>query len=84
MISVTRLDGTQVVVNAGHLLLVEKTPDTVLVLTTGRHVMVRETVEQVVERVVEYRRKVGAFWSPPPPTVTESNERAPVPQESES
>jgi flagellar protein FlbD len=64
MVTVTRLDGTQVVVNAGHLLLVERTPDTVLVLTTGDRLMVRESVDQVVERVIEYRRMIGAQWTP--------------------
>jgi len=56
MIRVTRFDGSQVVVNAGHILMVESTPDTVLTLTTGYRLMVREPVSEVVLRVVEYRR----------------------------
>ena len=83
MITVTRLDGTSVVVNAGHLLLVERTPDTVLVLTTGDRLMVREPVEQIVERVVEYRRKIGAQWTPAA-SVAGPLESPDVPAESES
>ena len=59
MIVVTRLDGKEVVVNAGHLLLVESIPDTVLVLTTGHKVMVRESRDQVIEKVVRYRASIG-------------------------
>ncbi len=57
MIQLTRLDGKELVVNADHVLLVEATPDTVLVLTTGDHLMVKEPVEDVVERVAAWRRR---------------------------
>jgi len=57
MVFLTRLDGSEFVVSAEHVLLVERTPDTVLTLTTGAHVMVKETVEEVVERAVAYRRR---------------------------
>lgn len=59
MISLTRLDGKDVVVNADHILTVERTPDTVLHLTTGMRLMVREPVDDVVERVVAYRRRIA-------------------------
>ncbi len=59
MIPLTRLDGREVVVNADHVLTVEATPDTVLVLTTGHHLMVKEAVDEVVDRVAAWRRRVG-------------------------
>jgi len=59
MFRVTRFDGSELVVNAGHLLLVEHTPDTVLVLTTGDRIMVRESVDDVITRVVSYRRLIA-------------------------
>ena len=57
MIHVTRLDGSDVVINAGHLLMVEHTPDSVLVLTTGYRLMVREPVDEIVRRVEAFRRR---------------------------
>lgn len=57
MISVTRFNGSQVVVNDDHLLFVEATPDTILTFTTGLHMMVRESVEEIVSRCVAYRRR---------------------------
>ena len=61
MITLTRLNGKLVVVNAEHIKLVESTPDTLLTLTTGDRLFVGEGVEEVVERAVEYARRVRSF-----------------------
>jgi flagellar protein FlbD len=60
MIVVTRLDGKELVVNAEHILTVESVPDTMLTLTGGHKLVVKETVEEVVERTVAYRRRTLA------------------------
>jgi flagellar protein FlbD len=60
MIPLLRLDGTEVIVNAELIATVEKTPDTMLTLTTGHHILVKESVEDVVARVIEYRHKISA------------------------
>ena len=65
MISLTRLNGKPLVVNAELIELIERTPDTILTLTTGRKIMVKEGVAEVVERVKEYRREVRVWTSPP-------------------
>jgi flagellar protein FlbD len=57
MIQLTRLDGKELVVNSDHVLTVESTPDTVISLTTGDHFMVKEPVEEVVEKVAAWRRR---------------------------
>jgi flagellar protein FlbD len=54
MIFVTRLDGREVVINVDLIITIEKTPDTVLTLTTGDRIMVREPVEEVVQRAIAY------------------------------
>ena len=58
MIALTRLDGKELIVNCDQILIVERTPDTVLTLTTGDHVMVKESVEDVVARTVAFRRRI--------------------------
>ena len=77
MIHVTRLDGSDFVVNAGHLLLLEHTPDTVLVLTNGHRLMVRESVGEVIRRVINFRRRTlmpSALAEPlPQPSATDLN-----------
>jgi flagellar protein FlbD len=56
VITVTRLDGSEVVVNAELLVLVEATPDTHISLTDGRKLIVKETPDEVVAKVIAYRR----------------------------
>ena len=58
MIFLTRFDGTEVVVNSDLIVTVEKTPDTVVTLTTGDRIMVKEPIEEVVERAAAYRHRV--------------------------
>jgi flagellar protein FlbD len=58
MIPVTRLGGAEVVINADLIVTVEKTPDTVITLTTGDRIMVRESVEEVVARATTFRHRV--------------------------
>ena len=47
MIEVTRLNGTQILVNADLIELVEETPDTVITFTTGRKIIVKESRQQI-------------------------------------
>jgi flagellar protein FlbD len=61
MITLTRINGRPVVVNAELIKFVEATPDTLLTLVSGDHFLVREGVEEVVERAVEYARRIRAF-----------------------
>lgn len=58
MIKVTRLDHSELVVNAELIETVEATPDTVITLTSGKKLVVSEGVEEIVRRVMEYRRDV--------------------------
>jgi len=58
MIVVTRLGGAEVVINTDLIVTVEKTPDTVITLTTGDRIMVRESVEEVVARAAAFRHRV--------------------------
>jgi flagellar protein FlbD len=57
VIRVSRLDGSPVVVNAEMIELVDNTPDTVLTLTTGKKLIVLESLEEVIRRVIVYRRQ---------------------------
>jgi flagellar protein FlbD len=58
MIFLTRFDGTEVVVNSDLIVTVEQIPDTVVTLTTGDRIMVKEPVQEVVARAVAYRHRV--------------------------
>ena len=64
MIKVTRLDGNELVLNADLIEFVEANPDTVVSLTTGKKIMIRETIDEVVSRVAEFKRRFSATASP--------------------
>ncbi|MCH7700892.1 MAG: flagellar FlbD family protein [Planctomycetes bacterium] len=61
MILLTRLNDKPVVVNAELIKMIESTPDTLLTLINGDHMMVRESMEDVVEKAVEYARRIRSF-----------------------
>ncbi len=65
MITVTRLNGHKLVVNAELIKTVEQTPDTMLTLINGDHLVVCETVEEVVARAIDYGRRLRAFVDAP-------------------
>jgi flagellar protein FlbD len=58
MIHLTRLNQVHLVLNSDLIEHIEMTPDTVISMTTGQKFMVRETSEQVIERVIEFRQAV--------------------------
>ncbi len=57
MIRLTRLNTREFVVNAEMIEFVEAIPDTMISLVSGKKLMVTESVDQVIERVIEYRQQ---------------------------
>jgi flagellar protein FlbD len=64
MIHLTRLNHVPLIVNSDLIEHVEVTPDTVVALTTGQKFLVLESAEDVVEKVIEFRRSILAAGSP--------------------
>ena len=58
MIAITRLNHHPFVVNADLIKFVEQAPDTVITLLSGEKIVVLETADQIIDRVVEFRRRV--------------------------
>ena len=58
MIEVTRINGTKLLINPHLLELVEETPDTVLTLTTGRKIIVKESRQEIKNLVKSYRKGI--------------------------
>ena len=61
MIALTRLNGSRFVLNAEIIRTIEERPDTTIVLVNGDTFIVRERMEEVVARAVEYGRMVRVF-----------------------
>jgi flagellar protein FlbD len=70
MIQLTRLNNHPLMVNSDLIKFVEKAPDTVLTLVSGEKIVVLETSQQVLEKIVEYRRAIlsGTFLHSPQTT----------------
>lgn len=58
MIKVKRLNEKEFVVNNDLILFVEETPDTVITLTNGQKIVVSDTVDEVIEKVMKYKARV--------------------------
>jgi len=62
----TRLKGQVLAINPDLIVSVEETPDSVVHLTNGDTVVVRESIQEIVELVIAFRRAlVAAFASDP-------------------
>lgn len=58
MIKVTRLNGKEYYINSDLIETIEETPDTIITLRDGKKYVVYETIEEIISRIVEFKRKV--------------------------
>jgi flagellar protein FlbD len=56
MIALKRLNGQEFVLNADLIETIESTPDTIIALTTGKKLMVKNNVEDVVRKIIKYKQ----------------------------
>ena len=61
MVKVTRLNGSEYYINPHQIESVEVNPDTTLLMLSGKHVVVKEEVQELISRIIEYRRRIGGF-----------------------
>lgn len=59
MIRLTRINHVPLVLNADLIEHVEVTPDTVIAMTSGQKFMVMESAEEVIQKVIEFRRSIA-------------------------
>jgi flagellar protein FlbD len=59
MIHVTRINHVPLVLNADLIEHIESAPDTIVSLTNGQKVMVLESADEIIERVVAFRRRIS-------------------------
>ncbi len=60
MIELTKMSGRKVLVNPELIELVEETPDTVILFTTGRKIIVKESRQEIKNLVKSYRKEIFA------------------------
>jgi flagellar protein FlbD len=60
MIALTRLNGQPIMVNSDLIESIEPTPDTVVTLTSGNKLIVRDTMDEIQARIIDFKRKIYA------------------------
>ncbi len=58
MIFLTRMDKQQMFLNPDHIVSIEETPDTVITLFNGHHILAREGAATIISRIVAYRARI--------------------------
>ena len=66
MIKLTQLGGEAFLLNAELICYVESRPDTFITLVGGERIVVRESMDDVLQRTIEYQRSKQFFPSLPP------------------
>jgi flagellar protein FlbD len=58
MIALTRLNGHPVMVNSDLIEQLEETPDTVVTLTSGNRLVVRDRMLEIQQKIVDFKRRI--------------------------
>ena len=66
MITLRRLNNQAIMVNPDLIESLEATPDTVVTLTSGNKLIVRDSMEEIREKIIEYKRRIHAPDATPP------------------
>ena len=64
MIRLTRINHVPLVLNADLIEHVETTPDTVIAMTNGQKFMVMESADDVIQKVIDFRRAIAGLPQP--------------------
>lgn len=59
MIKVTKLNGDIIYINSNLIEFIEETPDTMMTLTTGKKIILKDRVEDIIDRIIEYNQKIS-------------------------
>ncbi|MEN1759443.1 flagellar FlbD family protein [Anoxynatronum sibiricum] len=63
MIRLKRLNQSEIIINAELVQSIEETPDTVITLTNGQKIVVVDSVDEILEKVIQYKRNIHSQLS---------------------
>ena len=58
MIRLSRMNKSEFLLNIDLIEIIEETPDTIITLTNGHKMVVIESVDEIIEKIIEYKRKI--------------------------
>jgi len=59
MVKLMRISGSAIVINADMIETLEATPDTIITLSTGKKLILKDQIDEVIAKVVDYQKMVG-------------------------
>jgi flagellar protein FlbD len=83
MIKVTDVSGKEKFLNCDLIERVESIPDTLITLLTGRNLIVKESPEEIVEKVSEFKRRCNAAASPAAARIGGAGKEIEIPESAE-
>ncbi len=66
MIKVTKLNDEKFFINPHLIEFIEKTPDTVIRMMSDRRIIVKETPEEIMDLIIQYRQTIGLLGNDTP------------------
>ena len=63
MIQLTKINHGQIIINSSLIETIEETPDTVITTTTGNKILVSESANEVIQKIIDYYRSI--YGRPP-------------------
>jgi len=58
MIKTIRLNGKELVINAELVQFIEETPDTMITLTSREKIMVKDSIDEIISKIIDYQRLI--------------------------
>ncbi len=58
MIVITKINDKSLYINCDLIECIESTPDTTITMTTGRKIIAKESVDDIIDAIIEYKRKI--------------------------
>ena len=62
MIRLTKINGQDFFINCDLMEFIESTPDTIISLTTGKKIIVKETAEEVIDKIIDFKSRALRNW----------------------
>ncbi len=59
MITITKLNNVEIIINSDLIECIEKNPDTTISMTTGRKIIARESVDEIIDRIVSFKKRLN-------------------------
>lgn len=58
MISITKINHRELIINCDLIERIESNPDTTITMTTGQKIIVKESVDDIIDKIIYYKRKI--------------------------